>query len=255
MTLANDFYETTGSLEFVNLRWLLALETLLEVLGQQSQPTFDGATGQYQRNTYTFKRQTFVGTETLNLDGVGNPLNNGTGLIRSAFRPSDDATILGFFIPANAMMAVELRRTAKVLKAAGEAHTAEKFEKWSQQITDGIWDHGVVQHAKFGRVFAYEVDGYGSHILMDDANYPSLLALPLMGFVPPDDEVYQNTRKMLLSRASNPYYLEGQEFRGIGGKKMRVRATPGAVFADTRRTSHWTSECLANEFIDSSTDD
>ncbi|KAK7742518.1 hypothetical protein SLS63_000082 [Diaporthe eres] len=218
LTLANDFYETTGSLEFVNLRWLLALETVLEVLGQQSQPTFDPATGQYQRNTYTFKRQTFVGTETLNLDGVGNPLNNGTGLIRSAFRPSDDATILGYFIPANAMMAVELKRTAKALRAAGETHTAEKFEKWSQQITDGIWDHGVVQHAKFGRVFAYEVDGYGSHILMDDANYPSLLALPLMGFVPPDDEVYQNTRKMLLSRASNPYYLEGQEFRGIGAQ-------------------------------------
>ncbi|KAH8750739.1 hypothetical protein F5883DRAFT_434639 [Diaporthe sp. PMI_573] len=237
LTLANDFYETTGSLEFVNLRFLMALETVLEVLGQQSQPTFDSATGQYQRNTYTFKRQTFVGTETLNLDGVGNPLNNGTGLIRSAFRPSDDATILGFFIPANAMMAVELKRTAKALKAAGEAHTAEKFEKWSQQITDGIWDHGVVQHAKFGRVFAYEVDGYGSHILMDDANYPSLLALPLMGFIPPDDEVYQNTRKMLLSRASNPYYLEGQEFRGIGGPHIGLRnAWPMSLLIQAQTT-------------------
>lgn len=218
LTLANNFYEATGSLEFVHSRWLLALETLLDVLEQQSRSTFDPETGRFRRNQYTFKRQAWVGTETLNLDGVGNPLNNGTGLVRSAFRPSDDATILGYFIPANAMMAVELKRTAVILKAASEHELAEKVELWSKQITDGIWEHGVIEHAKFGRVFAYEVDGYGSSILMDDANYPSLLALPLMGFVSADDPVYQNTRKMLLSRASNPYYMQGRDFQGIGGK-------------------------------------
>lgn len=221
LTLGNDFYEATGSRDFVNARWLLALDTLLGVLEQQSMSTFDPDTGRYRRNQYTFKRQTWTGTETLNLDGVGNPLNNGTGLIRSAFRPSDDATILGFFIPANAMMAVELKRTAAILKAADEDVLAQKLERWSKTISDGIWKHGVVQHAKFGPVFAYEVDGYGSSILMDDANYPSLLALPRMGFVPSNDEVYQNTRRMLLSRTSNPYYLEGQEFRGIGGERRR----------------------------------
>lgn len=222
LTLANDFHEATGSLEFVNLRFLLALETLLEVLEQQSQSTFDPDSGRFRRNQYTFKRQTWTGTETLNLDGVGNPLNNGTGLIRSAFRPSDDATTFGFFIPANAMMAVELLRTAAVLKAADEDAMAQRLERWSKTIKDGVWEHGVVQHAKFGSVFAYEVDGYGSSILMDDANYPSLLALPLMGFVPADDPVYQNTRKMLLNRASNPYYLEGKEFQGIGGESTQV---------------------------------
>lgn len=220
LALTNDFYDATGSHEFVHARWLLALDTLLGVLEQQSMPTFDPDTGHYRRNMYTFKRQTWTGTETLNLDGVGNPLNNGTGLVRSAFRPSDDATILGFFIPANAMMAVELRRTAAILKAANENELAQKLERWSKTITDGIWEHGVVQHAKFGPVFAYEVDGYGSSILMDDANYPSLLALPRMGFVTQADVVYQNTRKMLLSRASNPYYLEGREFRGIGGELL-----------------------------------
>lgn len=224
LTLANNFYEATGSLEFVHTRWLLALETLLEVLDQQSDPTFDPETGKFRRNQYTFKRQAWVGTETLNLDGVGNPLNNGTGLIRSAFRPSDDATILGFFIPANAMMAVELKRTAKILKAASEDELAQRVERWSKQITDGIWEHGVIEHKKYGRVFAYEVDGYGSNILMDDANYPSLLALPLMGFVSADDQVYQNTRKMLLSRTSNPYYFEGRDFKGIGGKDPLILA-------------------------------
>lgn len=224
LTLANDFYEATGSTDFVTIRFLLAVETLMEVLEHQSMPTFDPETGRFQRNQYTFKRQTWTGTETLNLDGVGNPLANGTGLVRSAFRPSDDATTFGFFIPANAMMAVELLRTAKALRAASEDVTAQKLERWSKTIKDGIWEHGVVQHAKFGPVFAYEVDGYGSSLLMDDANYPSLLALPLMGFVAADDVVYQNTRKMLLSRVSNPYYLQGREFRGIGGKNILSRS-------------------------------
>ena len=190
----------------------------MNVLAEQEEPTFGQETGRYRRNQYTFSRMTNIGTETLNLNGVGNPLNGGTGLIRSAFRPSDDATILGFFIPANAQMAMELKRTAKILKDAGKAELAQTVAEWSQKITKGIWEHGVVEHRQFGKVFAYEVDGYGSSILMDDANYPSLLALPLMGFVDVSDETYQNTRKMLLSKSSNPYYLKGRDFHGIGGE-------------------------------------
>ncbi|XXG95086.1 Histone acetyltransferase [Hypoxylon texense] len=217
LALANDFNDHTGSKEFMTPRWYLALETLLNVLEQQSLSTFEPETGRYRRNEYTFNRNTNTGTETLNLRGIGNPLNNGTGLIRSAFRPSDDATILGFFIPANAMIAVELKRTANILKDAGKNVLAQTVETWSQTISNGIWEHGVVRHNVFGNVFAYEVDGYGSSILMDDANYPSLLALPLMGFLHADDDTYQNTRRMLLGKKSNPYYLIGREFQGIGG--------------------------------------
>lgn len=221
LALANDFNEHSGSKEFLTPRWYQALNTVLNVLEEQSQPTFDAA-GRFSRNQYLFSRNTNTGTETLNLNGMGNPLNGGTGLIRSAFRPSDDATILGFFIPANAQMAMELKRTAKILQDVGKDELAETVEKWSQTITKGIWDHGVVEHRTFGKVFAYEVDGYGSSILMDDANYPSLLALPLMGFVEATDETYQNTRRMLLSKASNPYYLKGREFRGIGGESSHI---------------------------------
>jgi meiotically up-regulated gene 157 (Mug157) protein len=52
---------------------------------------------------------------------------------------------------------------------------------------------------------------------MDDANIPSLLALPILGFVPLSDKVYQNTRKMILEKSGNPYYLKGRGFKGIGG--------------------------------------
>jgi meiotically up-regulated gene 157 (Mug157) protein len=223
LSLTNQFHNHTGSTEFINDRWLLALDTLLEVLESQSKPTFSEETGAHQRNEYTFQRQTNTGTETLGLGGVGNPLNGGTGLVRSAFRPSDDATILGFLVPANAMISVELKRTAILLRKSGKKTLAATVEKWGQTIEDGVWEHGVVQHKKYGKVFAYEVDGYGSSIMMDDANLPSLLALPLLGFVNTDNDVYKNTRKMILQRQGNPYYLVGDDFNGIGGPHVGYR--------------------------------
>ncbi len=217
LAIANQFHESTASTAFLGPRWYRALDTVLEVLRQQTKPTFETETGKYERNEYTFKRRTDTGTETLNLAGIGNPLNGGTGLIRSAFRPSDDATILGFFIPANAMIAVELKRTAKMVKSAGKAELSSILLAKAESVEKGIWDHGVVTHGKYGRVFAYEVDGYGSSIMMDDANLPSLLALPLLGFLNVSDTVYKNTRRMILERKGNPYYLQGRSMHGIGG--------------------------------------
>ncbi|RDA92152.1 hypothetical protein CP533_5628 [Ophiocordyceps camponoti-saundersi (nom. inval.)] len=239
LALANDFYDHTASTKFANQRWLLAVETVIDVLTKQSRPTFDQETGAYVRNDYTFQRTTNVGTETLGLQGVGNPLNAGTGLVRSAFRPSDDATILGFFIPANAMMSVELGRTSKILHEIGKASLAKTVQKWSEQIRAGVLEHGVVRHKKYGKVFAYEVDGYGSSILMDDANFPSLLALPIMGFCDVKDSTYQSTRKMILDRQGNPYFLSGKEFQGIGGPHIGLRnAWPMSVLMQAQTTDN-----------------
>ncbi|KAI7681691.1 glycoside hydrolase family 125 protein, partial [Hortaea werneckii] len=191
LRLGNEFYDNTGSTEFLTPRWYHALESLLRVLDEQSQSTFSPKTGAFQRQEYRFQRSTNTGTETLNLAGNGNPLNYGTDLIRSAFRPSDDATTLGFFIPGNAMMAVELKRASHILAAAGKPKLSEGLKARGESIEKGVWEHGVVQHAKWGYVFAFEVDGYGSSILMDDANVPSLLALPYLGFVRPEERTYQ----------------------------------------------------------------
>ncbi|PHH78156.1 hypothetical protein CDD80_7330 [Ophiocordyceps camponoti-rufipedis] len=223
LALANDFYHHTASTEFASDRWFAAIERVLDVLEQQSRPTFDAATGVFVQNEYTFQRKTNVGTETLALQGVGNPLNGGTGLIRSAFRPSDDATILGFLIPSNAMMSVELNRTANLLRAMEKEELRDRVQEWSDKIRAGVLEHGIVHHKKYGKVFAYEVDGYGSSIIMDDANYPSLLALPVMNFCDVNDAVYRNTRRMILSRKGNPYYLAGKEFKGIGGPHIGLR--------------------------------
>ena len=223
LALGNHFHNSTGSNAFLNPRWYTALETILEVLAEQAKPTFNSVTGKFEKNQYLFRRMTRLGTETLSLSGIGNPLGAGTGLIRSAFRPSDDATILGFFIPANAMMAVQLQRTAELLKSAGKDALAAKLKEQGESIEKGIWEHGVVTSKAYGEVFAFEVDGYGSSILMDDANLPSLLALPLLGFVDVDNKVYKNTRKMILERTGNPYYLTGKAFSGIGGPHVGLQ--------------------------------
>jgi hypothetical protein len=230
LRLSNDFYNSTGSTAFVTRRWLLAVATLLDVLDSQSLPTFDSDTGAFKPNAYTFQRNTNTATETLGLRGNGNPLAGGTGLVRSAFRPSDDATIFGFLVPANAMMAVELRRTAALLAATVTGPSADERRSLATRaagradaMSRGVWEHGVVEHKRWGRVFAFEVDGYGSRLLMDDANVPSLLALPLLGFADADDPVYRATRKMLLDPAGNPYYLKGNNFRGIGGPHIGLQ--------------------------------
>ena len=222
LKLGNEYYAHTGNTDFLTNRWYLALDTLRGVLLEQSKPTFNDTTGRYRSNEFLFQRHTNTGTETLNLRGLGNPIRE-TGLVRSAFRPSDDATILPFFIPANAMMAVELRRASAMLKRQGKRSLAEALSDYSAAIQDGISEYAVVNHKKHGDVYAFEVDGYGSHIIMDDANLPSLLSLPLLGFVGSEDPIYQNTRKMILQKAGNPYYLTGEDFSGIGGPHIGLQ--------------------------------
>ncbi|KGY15578.1 hypothetical protein PABG_11571 [Paracoccidioides brasiliensis Pb03] len=239
LALSNKFYASTQSTAFVTPRWYRAVHTILRVIDEQSQPTFDSENGRYGRNEYTFLRQTTLGTETLNLGGIGNPLNNGTGLVRSAFRPSDDATIFGFFIPANAQMSVELRRTADTIRAAkGPEDLIKTLRQRAATIERGIREYGIVRHPKYGHVYAYEVDGYGSQVLMDDANLPSLLSLPLLGFGKVGDDVYRNTRRMVLEKAGNPYYLVGEAFEGVGGPHVGLQsAWPMSVLIRARTST------------------
>ncbi|MFM2358943.1 MAG: hypothetical protein RLY16_936, partial [Bacteroidota bacterium] len=81
--------------------------------------------------------------------------------------------------------------------------------------------HATTLHPTFGKVYAFEVDGFGNHLLMDDANVPSLLALPYLGCVSKTDPVYINTRKMILS-SSNPFFFKGKIAEGIGGPHVAV---------------------------------
>lgn len=76
--------------------------------------------------------------------------------------------------------------------------------------------YAVYNHPKYGKIYAFEVDGFGNQLLMDDANVPSLIALPYLGDVKVNDPIYQNTRKFVWSE-DNPYFFKGTAGEGIGG--------------------------------------
>ena len=83
------------------------------------------------------------------------------------------------------------------------------------EIQYGIEDYAIVHHPEYGDIYAYETDGFGNYCLMDDANSPSLMAMPYLKYCDRDDPIYQNTRKFILSK-ENPYYHEGTYAKGIG---------------------------------------
>jgi len=143
-------------------------------------------------------------------------------LVKSAFRASDDATIFQYHIPANAMLVVELQHTAEHIRSFKPLLATECLDI-SHGITNGIYTYGTTTHPVFGEVFAYEVDGYGSQVLMDDASPPSLLSLPYLGFVEASDCIYQNTRRMVLCKEGNPYYVVGSKLEGQGSPHIDLK--------------------------------
>jgi len=59
---------------------------------------------------------------------------------------------------------------------------SKKCRKLRDEIEAGIQRHGIVEHEKYGKIYAYEVDGLGKSLLIDDANVPSLLSIPYLGY-------------------------------------------------------------------------
>src|SRR5260221_12163403 len=76
---------------------------------------------------------------------------------------------------------------------------AQAADALRSDIDFGIQTYGVIQHPRCGRIYAYETDGFGNHVLMDDANIPSLLSIPCLGLRRTTDHVYTNARRFVLS--------------------------------------------------------
>ena len=114
------------------------------------------------------------------------------------------------------MFAVVVLDYAKeICELHGELELSKECQVLGKEIKDGIEKYGTIEHPFYGRVYVYETDGKGQYVTMDDANVPSLLAAPYLGYCSYSDVTYQNTRKLILSR-ENPYYYEGKKARGIG---------------------------------------
>lgn len=217
LQVSAEYFSKTQDLGFFgNYKWVEAVKAIMKVAKDMQTPTY-AADGAVNDSPYKFTRSTTRSTETLANDGIGNPVQNGTGLIRSAFRPSDDSTIYQLFIPANMQFSSYLYQTSYIMqKLPGQADLANQMQALAKQIESAISQHGIINNPTFGSIFAFEVDGYGSSTIMDDANIPSLLAAPLLGFLKQGDQVYQNTRNMILS-SQNPYYMRGPYLNAVGG--------------------------------------
>lgn len=169
-----------------------------------------------EQSSYTFTRPSAYNTsDTLPFGGKGTRTNV-TGMIWSGFRPSDDACRFGYLIPANMFAVVVLGYVEEIARQVyQDEQLAREAVLLRNEIEFGIQTYGIVDHPRYGRIYAYETDGYGNHLLMDDANVPSLLSIPYLGYRPASDPLYQNTRRFILSK-DNPYYFEGAYARGIG---------------------------------------
>lgn len=219
LEISTDYYTATNDLAFFSkYNWVSAIQAVVNTAQSMTTPTY-ATDGSVNTLPYTFQRLTTTAEDTLDNKGTGNPVRNGTGLVRSAFRPSDDACIYEFLIPANMLFAHHLNTTSAILTAAtGDTTTslANEMTALSASLASSIAQHGIVSDPAHGDIYAYEIDGYGGTNIMDDANIPSLLSAPLIGYLAPNDPVYQSTRALLLSDR-NPYFMRGSVINAIGG--------------------------------------
>jgi len=168
------------------------------------------------RSAYRFRRPRGPFPGPLARGGRGSEVAV-TGMTWSGFRPSDDAARYGYNVPGNMFASVVLGRLSEIAEAAGgsQAETAARAARLRAAIDGGIRDHAVIDDPRTGPRWAYEVDGRGNALEMDDANLPSLLALPLTGFCRRDDPVYLATREFVLSER-NPSFFRGRAAAGVG---------------------------------------
>jgi uncharacterized protein len=238
LQVSSAYYQRTGDLEFFGKhQWIEAVDAAVTAAAAMRLGTYSKE-GKVEASAWTFTGWTNRGSETLTNDGLGNPSRE-NGMVRTAFRPSDDACIYQFLVPANMMFAKYLEEASFIMERLASSHAKAKEVTTAMRdlalgIRAGIDADAVVPHRDFGDIFAYEVDGFGGANLMDDANMPSLLGMPLFNYsgsrvkLPPPPAkggerdhaaIYQATRKFVLSDA-NPYYAKGPILSAVGGPHL-----------------------------------
>lgn len=204
--LGYTYWKSTGITTIFTHTFKRMIEQILETFRTEQD---------HSRSDYFFTRKDCAKTDTLPAGGKGRPVNR-TGMTWSGFRPSDDCCKFGYLIPANMMAVTALGYGAEISSSIYEDEAlAHSCRRMAEEIQDGIMDYGIVEHPKYGRIYAYETDGFGNYNLMDDANSPSLLAMPYLDYCSKDDPLYKNTRSYILS-GDNPYYKEGKLAKGVG---------------------------------------
>lgn len=206
--LAHAYFKATGDARPFDGGWRDAMDRVVRTFREQQRREGPGP--------YRFTRTTDTPTDTLAGGGYGNPLRP-CGLIASSFRPSDDATTFSFLISSNHFAAVALAQLAELAEGpAQDPLLARNARALRGEVAQALREHGTAVHPVHGRIWAFEVDGMGNALFMDDANVPSLLAMPYLGCCDPGDPLYRATRRFLLS-PENPWFCRGRAAEGIGG--------------------------------------
>lgn len=214
--LIYKYWVTTEDESIFNFEMLQMFRVIIDTLKVEQH---------HEGSKYTFRRiadwllfdePERIKFETLPNHGKGKQVRD-TGLVWSGFRPSDDACEYGYNIPGNMYAAVILRYINEMLTTyyPAEIKLVEDCKRLEQDIRTGIETYGVVEHSEYGKLYAYEVDGRGNALLIDDSCIPNLLSAPYIGYCNSEDEIYKNTRKFILSK-KNPYYYENSKYSGVG---------------------------------------
>lgn len=206
--LAYYYWQLTGDVSVFDTNWHEAMKLVVQTFKEQQRKQGLGP--------YSFMRDCDRPTDSQINNGWGAPVKP-VGLIVSSFRSSDDATQYGFLIPSNMFAVVSLRQLAAIERKVYKKDAfSEECAVLADEVDAAIRKYGTFNHPICGRIYAFEVDGFGNALCMDDANIPSLLAAPYLGYCSIKDAVYQNTRKMIWSD-NNPYFFKGKAGEGVGG--------------------------------------
>jgi len=206
--LAYGYWKITNDVSVFDEDWKSAMKLVIKTFKEQQRK--DG------KSPYKFMRETAWATDSLPLGGYGNPINP-VGLIVSSFRPSDDATIFPFLVPSNYFAVVSLKHLSEIIAGVSRDNIfANECNALADEVEDALNKYAIAEHLNFGKIFPYEIDGFGNKLFMDDANIPSLLSLPYLNAISAKDDLYKSTRKFLFS-INNPYYFVGKAKNGIGG--------------------------------------
>src|ERR1035437_1328802 len=206
MRLAHGYWKQTGDTRPFDGQWVQAMKLAVATMRVQQRKHGVGP--------YRFQRSSSIATETQPADGFGNPVKP-VGLIASGFRPSDDACILPFMEPSNLFAVTSVRQMASIAhEVVKDDALANEAESLAAEVAAALRQYAVAPTAQ-GTIWAYEVDGFGSQLLMDDANVPSLLGLPYL-VSSPDTALYARTRQFVWSER-NPWFFRGDAGEGIGG--------------------------------------
>ncbi|WP_242093128.1 glycoside hydrolase family 125 protein [Aestuariivivens sediminicola] len=207
--LAHGYYKETGDQSVFDSQWDKAMRLAVETLRTEQRK--NGST------PYYFERVSSNSTVTASFYGKGRPVKP-VGLIASSFRPSDDGTLFPFLIPSNLFAVEALAQLSEIYKVVfRDTAFSDTCASFSEEVLEAVNTYAITEHLDYGNIYAYEVDGFGNKVFIDDPNIPSLIAMKyLIDEAYYDKAVYNNTRRYLLSH-DNPYYFKGKAGEGQGG--------------------------------------